>query len=270
MNLSRELKLFCSSAVLLIFLFFIAVAGGCGGKNEDSQAQQTQQQGSQSSSSTTQDSSSYRLNKEQAATYLQWLEKNDHERYQELQALKEFSYDAFQEVLIEDLKQRELMEQLKKIDPPVYHDMLKKKELNKQLRREIKNYKDLKRDKFMGNQEAIEKTEKRIANILDELFDMKMSEYRGKISLLERRVQRYKEMLERRQKNKEKVVNKKLEEIKEKVENPEFQWEMTISDTEFINLSDLGPPPGGDALPPPQQNQPGVGGPQNWNQTTPR
>lgn len=182
---------------------------------------------------------------QKARDFLEWLKKEDPDRYKDLEALKDFDYPTFQRVLAQGVMHKEWMDKLQVTDPPRYRDLKRNNELEKNLRKLTKQCKQLSEKKDASAQKEIEQCKSEIKKILDELFNIKQREAYARVEEIKKKAVILDEFLKKREQNKDIIVKKKLDELAKGYDEALYDWDVSSLPIARLDQPSL-PGPAGD------------------------
>ncbi len=156
------------------------------------------------------------LNERQKSEVISFIQKYMPSNYEMLREIKEADPGRYNQILLENYRIMTELKELAKIDTEAYKDSLKAIKLEDESIRLAKQYR-----KATGEDEKGQIT-KKLKTILNELFDLREKERARRIKQLEQELTRLKESLNSRKKNKDTIVQQRIDELTGKKEN--LQW----------------------------------------------
>lgn len=156
------------------------------------------------------------LNDKQKSEVISFIQKYMPSNYETLREIKEADPGRYNQILLENYRIMTELKELAKIDTEAYKDSLKAVKLEDESLKLAKHYR-----KATGEDEKGQIT-KKLKTILNELFVLREKERGRRIKQLEQELARLKESLNNRKKNKDTIVQQRLDELTGKKEN--LQW----------------------------------------------
>ncbi len=156
------------------------------------------------------------LNDRQKSEVISFIQKYMPSNYETMREIKEADPGRYNQMLLENYRIMTEIKELAKIDTEAHKDSLKAVKLEDESIKLSKQYR-----KATGEDEKGQIT-KKLKTILNELFDLREKERTRRIKQLEQELTRLKESLNKRKKNKDTIVQQRLDELTGKKEN--LQW----------------------------------------------
>ena len=156
------------------------------------------------------------LNDKQKSEVLSFIQKNMPSTYESLMEIKGADPGRYNHALLENYRIMTDLKHLAAADNEAYKDSLRAIQLEDESMKLSKQYR-----KTSGEQEKGQIT-KKLKTVLSELFDLREKERAKRIKQLEQELARLKESLNNRKKNKDTIVQQRIDELTGKKENLEW------------------------------------------------
>jgi hypothetical protein len=156
------------------------------------------------------------LNEEQKRELLDFTKKYTPFAYNRLQELKEIDPIKYEHILIQKYRQMMELKKLQKSDPDAYKDSIKAIQLDEKSMELSKKYRET------NNKDEKNKILGELKVVLNELFDLREKERERRIKQLEDEIKHLKDLLASRRKNKDVIIQKKIDELTGKSEQTEW------------------------------------------------
>ena len=156
------------------------------------------------------------LSDKQKSEVLSFIQKNMPSNYQSLMEIKGVDPGRYDHAILENYRIMMELKDLAKVDSEAYKDSLRAIQLEDESMKLSKQYR-----KASGEQEKGQIT-KKLKTVLSELFDLREKERARRIKQLEQELARLKESLNNRKKNKDTIVQQRIDELTGKKENLEW------------------------------------------------
>jgi len=157
-----------------------------------------------------------KLSEDQKIQLLDFIKEYTPFTYNRLQELKEIDPFKYEHLLMQKYRQMMELKQMKKSDPEAYKDAIKAMQLDEKTIELSKKYRD------SNNKDEKNKIMGELKTVLSTLFDLREKERERKIKQLEEEIKHLKDLLASRRKNKEIIIQKKLDELTGKSEKTEW------------------------------------------------
>jgi hypothetical protein len=156
------------------------------------------------------------LSDRQKSEVLSFIQKNMPSTYQSLMEIKGADPGRYNHGLLENYRIMMDLKALAKVDSEAYKDSLRAIQLEDESMKLSKQYRKASDDQEKGQ------ITKKLKTVLSELFDLREKERSRRIKQLEQELARLKESLNNRKKNKDTIVQQRIDEITGKKENLEW------------------------------------------------
>ncbi|MEQ8186871.1 MAG: hypothetical protein ABRQ39_02775 [Candidatus Eremiobacterota bacterium] len=156
------------------------------------------------------------LNEKQKSEVLSFIQKYMPSNYETLGEIKEVDPGRYNQILLENYRIMTDLRELANIDGEAYKDSLKAIKLEDESIKLARKYRKAREEEEKGQ------ISKKLKSILSELFDLREKERARRIKQLEQELARLKESLNNRKKNKDTIVQQRMDELTGKKEN--LQW----------------------------------------------
>jgi hypothetical protein len=158
--------------------------------------------------------SSYSANEERV--FLDDLRNEDISYYKELMELRKKYPRIYKKVILGEIRKQRILADMRDTNPEIYKKLLKTSELEKKLNDLIRHY-----GETDGNERKAE-IKNEVKNLLYELFDLREEKYNVELKELEDQIKVLKTKMARRKDNKDRIVNKRLENMLSSDETSEW------------------------------------------------
>ncbi|MEW6555919.1 MAG: hypothetical protein AB1349_01020 [Elusimicrobiota bacterium] len=147
---------------------------------------------------------------------LEATKMEDPQLYSDLIKLQKKQPRVYRRLVSDELKKRKFLDELKKTKPEIYEKIVRINSLEKKTRDLVQLY------KAADSNERKAELKLDLKNVLTELFELKQDRYRIELQSLENQIKEINTKLEKRTQNKEKIINRRLEELL--ISEEELDW----------------------------------------------
>lgn len=144
---------------------------------------------------------------EQVKEFLAFLKEDNPEKYKELMEMKDLKPQLYRRVLFEGIQHYRHMQMLKKEDPEKYKLMKKEMELDQQMRKLSRQYREAESSAVQAQ------VKKKLMDVLNKLFDIRTRHREEEIEELKSQVEKLSNLMKKRENNKKLIVERKFNEI---------------------------------------------------------